>query len=105
VFGDLGNKDALAYTMEGLAGLMMAHTPHPEGALRAARLYGAAAALRKAINSPLPPFDRPAYERNLAAARRCLDEGAWTAAWAEGQVLTPEHLAAQGWLGPMIPRS
>jgi tetratricopeptide (TPR) repeat protein len=105
VFGDLGNRDALAYTIEGLAGLMLAGAPHPEGALRAARLYGAAEALRIAINSPLPPFDLPAYERNLAAARRCLDEGAWTAAWAEGQVLTPEQLAARGWLGPMIPRS
>jgi predicted ATPase len=105
VFGDLGNRDALAYTIEGLAGLMLARAPHPEGALYAARLYGAAEALRMAINSPLPPFDQPAYERNLAAARRGLDEGAWTAAWAEGQVLTPEQLAAPGWLGPMIPRS
>jgi predicted ATPase/DNA-binding XRE family transcriptional regulator len=105
VFSDLGNRDALAYTMEGLAGLMMACAPHPEGALRAARLYGAAEALRMAINSPLPPFDRPAYERNLAVTHRCLDEAAWTVAWAEGQVLTPEQLAAQEWLDPVIPRS
>jgi hypothetical protein len=95
VCSDLGNRDALAYTVEGMAGLVVARAPHPESARRAARLYGAAEALRAAITSPLPPVDRPEYERTVAAARRWLEADAWTAAWAEGQAMTPEQVAAQ----------
>jgi predicted ATPase/DNA-binding XRE family transcriptional regulator len=102
---ELGNRDALAYTVEGMASLMMARSRHSEGARRAARLYGAAAALRAAIKSPLPPVDRADYERNLAAARRRLEADAWTAAWLEGQALTLEEVAAQGGLRPLGPGS
>jgi non-specific serine/threonine protein kinase len=97
-FGHLGNRDALAYTIEGMAGLWTACAPHPEGARRAACLFGATESLRAAINSPLPPFDRPEYERNLAAARRQLAEDDWAAAWGQGQAMTLEQLAAQGLL-------
>jgi ATP/maltotriose-dependent transcriptional regulator MalT len=103
VFGDLGNRDALTYTVEGMAALWTACAPNPEGARRAACLLGAAESLRAAINSPLPPFDRPEYERNLAAARRQLAQDEWAAAWAEGQAMTLEQVAAQGLLLPRSP--
>lgn len=60
-------------------------------AQRAARLLGAAANLRETIGAPLPPVDRPEYERCVAAARSVLGEAAFTAAWAKGQVMTLEE--------------
>lgn len=58
---------------------------------RAARLYGAAEALRLAVGAPLPPADRPELERHLATARATLDAASWEAAWADGLAMTPEQ--------------
>jgi len=60
-------------------------------ALRAARLLGAAAALREAMGAPLPPVERPEFERSVAAARALLGEEAFAAAWAEGQGMPLER--------------
>jgi hypothetical protein len=54
---------------------------HPQ---RAARLFGAAAALRAAVGTPLPPNARAGYESALTMVRDTLDEGAFAAAWVEG---------------------
>ena len=63
----------------------------------AARLWGVAEALRDTICSPLPPVLRADYERSVAAARTHLGEKAFTAAWTEGRMMTPEQaLAAKG---------
>src|SRR5207247_1410305 len=63
----------------------------------AARLWGAAEALREAVNIPLPPVERVDYERSVAAARASLGEKAFAAAWTEGHFMLPEQaLAAQG---------
>jgi hypothetical protein len=58
---------------------------------RAARLFGAAEATRERIGAPLPPSDRPPYDRHLAQARADLDETAFDAAWAEGRNMTLEQ--------------
>jgi len=50
----------------------------------AARLWGAAQALRTAIGAPLPPVYRPDYERALAIASTHLGEEAFATALAEG---------------------
>ncbi len=64
--------------------------------LWAARLWGAANALREAIHTPLPPIDCADYERSVAAARGSLGEKAFTAAWSQGRVMSPEQaLVAQ----------
>jgi hypothetical protein len=44
-------------------------------AVRAARLYGAAEALRGTLGAPLPPADLARHERHLAAARSGMDHG------------------------------
>jgi predicted ATPase len=62
---------------------------------RAARLFGAVEALRKAARIPLAPIHRPAYERDLAAARAQLDAQAWDTAWAAGRTLTIEQAIAE----------
>ena len=46
------------------------------------------------LGAPLPPAERPDYERNLAAARAQLDEVTWQTAWAEGQAMTQEQAIA-----------
>jgi tetratricopeptide (TPR) repeat protein len=60
----------------------------------AARLLGAAAALRAAIGEAMHAPDRAGYEGSIAAARAALGEEAFAAAWAEGQAMTLEHAAA-----------
>ena len=58
---------------------------------RAARLYVASAVLREAIGAPPRLAERPDYERDLAAARATLSEGAFAAARTDGQVMSPEE--------------
>ena len=63
----------------------------------AARLWGAAEALRETMGTPISPVYRADYERSVAAARAQLGEQAFAAAWAEGRTMTPEQaLAARG---------
>jgi non-specific serine/threonine protein kinase len=58
---------------------------------RAARLLGAAEALRQAIGAPLPPMDRPQYDRSIASVRARLGEEAFAKAWEEGRKMTMEE--------------
>jgi hypothetical protein len=58
-------------------------------------LFGAAEALREAVDEPLPPAYRAGYERDLAAARLELDEEAFAAAWAAGRAMTIEEAIAE----------
>ncbi|OLE34685.1 MAG: hypothetical protein AUG45_03795 [Ktedonobacter sp. 13_1_20CM_3_54_15] len=90
-----GKVDAVwtASSLEGLAGVMAVQG---EPAL-AARLYGAAEALRERVGTPIPPVEHATYERLVAAVRTQLDEVVFASTWAEGQTMTPEQaLAAQG---------
>src|SRR5207244_2445804 len=60
----------------------------------AARLWGAAGALREALGTPLPSVWRADYERSVAAARAQLGQKAFATAWAEGRTMTPEQVLA-----------
>jgi len=84
---EIGSWEYVAYCLEGFAGLAGART---QGA-RAARLWGAAEALRRTISAPLPPADQPDYDRSMAAARAGLGEASWEAAFAEGQSMPLEE--------------
>ncbi len=82
LFRDLGHADGIAYTLEGWAGLAATR-----GDFRsAARLFGAAEALREVINRRQPPdhFD-------LAAADTVVGGAPWQADWAEGRMLPVEQ--------------
>jgi non-specific serine/threonine protein kinase len=82
-----GRPRGVAECLESLAGLAAA-AGQPE---QAARSLGAAEALREAIGTPLPPSERPAYERTLRASRcGCSGEG-FAAAWVAGRALTLEQ--------------
>ena len=60
---------------------------------RAAKLWGAAEALRERMGMALSKFDLAAsgYERDLAAVRSELGEASFKAAWAEGRAMSPEE--------------
>jgi non-specific serine/threonine protein kinase len=102
LFLELGNKIDVAECLEGLAGVAAAerqaeggrHAAKDGKVDRAARLFGAAEALREIASSPLPPYRRADYDRDLAAARAQLGEEAFAAAWAEGRAMTMEQAIA-----------
>jgi predicted ATPase/DNA-binding SARP family transcriptional activator len=94
-----GATNDILESLEGLAGLAVAeehqHMGHPERVLRAVRLLSAAAATRDVLGLPLPPGDRAAYERDVAAVHNQLDQATFATAWAEGQALTLEQAIAE----------
>ncbi|MDQ3927138.1 MAG: LuxR C-terminal-related transcriptional regulator, partial [Actinomycetota bacterium] len=61
--------------------------------VRAARLWGAAEALREQMGMSLSPFDlaQSGYEQDLAAVCSALDEAPFNAAWTEGRDMYPEE--------------
>lgn len=86
----VGDLQAIASTLEGLAGLAAAR----HDAARCLRLAGAAAGIREAIGVPGPPDRQARLTRRLAPAREILGERASAAAWAEGQAMTTERAVA-----------
>ncbi|HEX6736765.1 MAG TPA: tetratricopeptide repeat protein, partial [Vicinamibacteria bacterium] len=90
IWRQLGIKTLIA---ESLARLAMVAGAQGHAA-RAARLFGAAQALYGAAGGGVSPVERGTYERQLAAARTQLDEGAWSAAWAEGRAMPLEQAVA-----------
>jgi predicted ATPase/DNA-binding CsgD family transcriptional regulator len=59
----------------------------------AARLWGAAEALRESLNIALAPIERSYYDP-LIDARSQAGEAAWNVAWAEGRAMSPERAVA-----------
>ena len=82
-----GDKRGISYCLALLA-RVTGDTGQPE---RAARLFGAAEALREAIHVRLEYVDRIEEDRNIDAVRTQLDEAAFAAAWAEGRAMTLEQ--------------
>ncbi len=81
----------IATGLEGLAAVAaMVGLP-----VRAARLWGAAEALREATGEGRSAFFQRAYDRALAAARRQVSEADWATAWAAGRALTTEQAVAE----------
>jgi len=89
----LGHQWFVALCLEGLA-CVVAEQEQPAWA---ARLCGAAQAIRESINASRPPVGRMIYERAIAAARGQLGEDVFTAMLAEGRAMTLEQvLMARG---------
>jgi predicted ATPase/transcriptional regulator with XRE-family HTH domain len=85
-----GNKMGPPFSMEALA--LVAVTLGD--AKRAARLWGAAAAWREAINELLPPIYQRDYAPYVTQARTQLGEEVYTSAWSEGHAMSPEQAIA-----------
>jgi predicted ATPase len=85
-----GEQFIIPLNLEGLAGVLATL-----GACRsAAKLWGAAEALREAIASPLPPFDRADYAQMVATSRAKCGEQAFDSAWQAGRTMTVEQALA-----------
>ena len=81
LFRDAEDKWWLSWCLEGMAEVAVSGA-QPS---RATRLFGAAASLREEIGAPRPPAFRAYCERDLATARRQLDEDAFAEARTEGR--------------------
>jgi predicted ATPase/class 3 adenylate cyclase len=86
----LEQKRNIVYTLDGFARLfaVLGRAEH------AARLFGAVEALRVPMNAPFPARERNDYDRSVAAARSALDSERFSAAWAEGSLLSLEQAIA-----------
>ena len=73
------------------------------GARRAARLLGAAEALRTTLGAPLPPVGRPAYEAVVQQARLALGQTTFATARAAGWALPLERAIAEALGAPPAP--
>jgi len=62
--------------------------------VQAARLWGAAEALRETMGAPIWPVERATYERAVAAARSLIGRKVFVVAWAEGRTMPLEHVHA-----------
>jgi DNA-binding CsgD family transcriptional regulator len=83
----LPQQPAAAGILEGLA-----CTAGTGGeAERAARLFGAAEALRETMGVPLEPAFRTLEDPYLVGARSQLEEGAWTEDWEAGRAMSLEQ--------------
>jgi predicted ATPase/transcriptional regulator with XRE-family HTH domain/Tfp pilus assembly protein PilF len=69
-------------------------------ARRAARLYGAAASLRKAIGAPVGPREHPARERVVASLRKQLGPRRFTEAWTAGEALSLDQAIVEARASP-----
>lgn len=87
---ELGNRRGMAYSLEAF-GLLAAATQQWE---RAARLFGAAEALREAIGVPLPPAERGEAEAQIGIIRDNMGGPSFDAAWQEGRTMDSESAIA-----------
>jgi len=88
---EVGDKRIIAERLEELGWVASAHN-RSEAAVR---LFGAAEVLRETIGAPMPPANRSAYSRAVAAARERLGETGFAFMWAQGRAVPLEHVIAE----------
>ena len=89
LFAELGVRQGTAACLEGLAAVACA----ADRPMDAARLLGAAEALREAIGAPLPTRDRQDLARVVSLARNALHGAAFRDAWRTGRELSADETA------------
>lgn len=87
----LGYREGVAECLGDLAGF----AARGGAPVQAARLFGAAEALREATGAPLEPGLHDRHERLVAAARAALTPDEFAATWADGRVLSPAAAVAE----------
>jgi predicted ATPase/class 3 adenylate cyclase len=84
---DMGDVPGVALYLERLAALEQ----QLGDSTKAARLLGAAEALREQTKVAVPPADQPRYDHVVAAVRAAVADQAFAAAWAEGRAMTQDQ--------------
>jgi predicted ATPase/DNA-binding SARP family transcriptional activator len=90
------DRRGIAAGLEGLAAVANVQRQSE----RAARLLGAASALRERIGTVLTPAREADHDRHVQAARQALGAEGFTRAWEAGQALTPEQVVAEALAPP-----
>jgi predicted ATPase/class 3 adenylate cyclase len=85
-----GNRGAVANQLESFAHVAMSRGD----SLRAARLLGAAEALREVAQAAMSGFEREEYDAVVGRLRDDLDPGSLGSAWAEGGGMTADAAVA-----------
>jgi tetratricopeptide (TPR) repeat protein len=85
-----GNRGAVANQLESFGFLAVAR----EHGVRAARLLGAAEALREVAEAPMTTLERDQYDAEVQQVRDLLEAGAFSDAWAEGRRMTTDEAVA-----------
>ncbi len=91
LFWSMNDRWALALCLEAFARLAMAR----EKLLFAARLAGAADALREALGTPRLPIEQAEYDQTTADLRAALGERAFADAQAEGRAMPLEQVVRE----------
>lgn len=84
VWQALGHRAAVAHQLECIA-FVAAKQSQPE---RAARLLGAAEALREAINIDMTPDERREYEGEVSGLRQAMSQADLKSSWSEGRLMS-----------------
>lgn len=87
---NLGHRAAVAHQLESIAFLERADGRYT----RAARLLGAAEALRGMLHQPMTAQERLEYEREVAALQQQLTATEFAARWADGRAMSIERAIA-----------
>jgi predicted ATPase/class 3 adenylate cyclase len=83
----IGHRAAVAHQLECLAAIAQ----HREDGERAARLYGAAEALREKIIIPMTAREQQEYDRQVADLRAGMDHERFESAWQSGRLLSMDQ--------------
>jgi tetratricopeptide (TPR) repeat protein len=83
----LAERSRVARALENMACAAQAEGEPP----RAARLFGAAAAIRREMGAPQTPLDAMTIEPYMTAARRELGRARWQREWAAGAAMDMEQ--------------
>ena len=83
----LGDQGGIAEGLDGLACVARGQSQLS----RAARLGGAASALRESIGSPQTPAEQETTDKTMGAVREALGGGAFAAAWDAGRAMSWEQ--------------
>jgi predicted ATPase/DNA-binding SARP family transcriptional activator len=91
---ELRDRWRMSSVLEDMAGVTLARgRPGTEsGPAAAARLLGAAEAIREAIGTVIAPCERPQHLQTVAAVRAALGEEGFAAAWQQGLAATLDEL-------------
>jgi predicted ATPase/DNA-binding CsgD family transcriptional regulator len=96
----LASRDRRSAYLVHYLGVVAGELGHPE---RAARLFGAAEALRDTTQRALSPADRVEQQHHVDAIRGVLGEHQFSSAWADGQAMSFEQAVEYALTAPPVP--
>lgn len=105
LYHEMGNTWGMALSLTGPARVAVEVEPGPDGARRAARLLGAAAAKRESISARPSHYHDFEIRQTCALASEYLDRTEFAAAWVEGRELNSDQVLslAQSAAAPLMP--